>query len=227
MGLPEIQCIQATWRYRLVGMDEKAREVAQAFLRENRSGIRIRLWKPFFNRPDHLEEYCWLARTYGDPLDALEKIELRPFKSPGIPRDDLDQWTRSILLIELCRIHAQRKEWEKSEAAIDTLFAHLDFAKLRLGDEYKHSDFCVYQTASVLKGFLCERRGAQEAAQNAWRQGTRIEFLKRLTPRQQKDMPRPDEGEGDRYEEMLRGPARRFGGARIREAIHGFAVRLQ
>ncbi len=103
-----------------------------------------------------LAELSWLLRLNGEPEEALRELDRHLLDGKGDCRKGME-----LLLLERARVLTALGRPQEAERAIEVLFG-------RLGRD--QIDF-EYQAASLVRGFLRERRGDAEGAMSAWRQG--------------------------------------------------------
>ena len=142
----------------------------------------------------------WLMRRHGEALEALEILDKYLFESPGIYRTNqfLTHTKEQLpishqevhpclpLLVDRARANIALKRFEQAEKDVDDL--------LRLF--YDGSpNYQFWAAASLIKGFLRERRGDASGAAKAWKEGVYQRFLERAAPAVRahlKDLPEGD-----------------------------------
>ena len=111
--------------------------------------------------PQGIEEarwllHCgWLLRERGQPERALARVDLALADKPQ------KYGSREMfLLVERARLSAALGRWDEAERDIVDLFEHAS------------GNYEAYAAASLIYGFLLERRGEADAAQRAWREAS-------------------------------------------------------
>ena len=129
--------------YQVAGLMDKAVEVAEKAMRE----------PSYWTRRDMCETYSWLMRLRGAPGRALGALDQLLFEKPGLYRGDCIP-----LLVERARVHAAMNDWAGAERDIEEFFRRAP------------ADCCYRDAsaASLLLGFLRERRGDAAGAMEAW-----------------------------------------------------------
>ncbi len=102
-----------------------------------------------------LEDFVWLCLNIGDPTRAMIPLEERLFQRPGVYQEEF-----LALLVERARLRVALGEWDSAQKDID------DF--LRLAPSNLRYEI---QEASLLQGFLRDRAGDSDGAQESWRAG--------------------------------------------------------
>jgi len=110
------------------------------------------------------EDYSWLMRLQGRPEVGLRQIERRLLDNQGRCRPEF-----APLLVERARIRAGSHQWDEAEDDLQKFFA---LAADR-GKEVVASRGRWESSASLLQGFLLDRRGDTTAAVAAWERGVR------------------------------------------------------
>jgi WD40 repeat protein/predicted Ser/Thr protein kinase len=110
-------------------------------------------------------ECCWVLRSHGDFAWLQDEIDRLPgLGGEGSGGVDPPPLAFSYpLLLERARLHGARKKWAEAEKDLDSFFKLPVVPDARL---YGH-----FAEACLLRGFLCERRGAGEQALRWWRRG--------------------------------------------------------
>jgi tetratricopeptide (TPR) repeat protein len=120
--------------------------------------------------------YAWLMRRQGQARDGLVELDryLAEFASilrQHFPDDPKKQQGFAPLLLDRARLYAALKDWGQAEKEIDAFL-------LLTPDPV--SNYNYYVSGWVMKGFLCERRGATVEAQRAWKEGLYSSYLHKL-----------------------------------------------
>ncbi len=103
------------------------------------------------------EMHSWLLRLDGKPGQALAALNRQLLDGDGRYRTE-----HLPLLIERARVHAALEQWDRAREDLDDLARLVPQAKLK----YHH-----YSGAWLLRGFLHEQQGDNEAALAAWKTG--------------------------------------------------------
>jgi hypothetical protein len=103
------------------------------------------------------EEYVWLLRLRGDTERAIEQVNDHLLDKAGALRVE-----HLPLLVERARLHAALADYEAASA---------DLAEFHRQTAEHQVDYLFRVSALLLKGFLLEREGDEEAAQLVWREG--------------------------------------------------------
>lgn len=103
-----------------------------------------------------LEDDAWLLCLGGRADEALARIDRRIFDASGKYRENAEG-----MLFGRARVLATLGRWDEAEQSLDDWFQ-----STTMRDSYS-----VYAMASLLRGFLRERRGDATGATEAWRSG--------------------------------------------------------
>jgi hypothetical protein len=118
------------------------------------------------------EEYSWLMRLQGRSEVGLQQIERRLLDNQGRCRPEF-----APLLVERARIRAGNQQWSEAEDDLQNFFAlAADHSKEVVAREagLGSRDWGRWESsASLLQGFLLDRRGDTTAAVAAWERGVR------------------------------------------------------
>jgi tetratricopeptide (TPR) repeat protein len=146
----------------LVGERDRAIELGRTTLREFEAiPTEDRLWQSEVL----LTDYCWVLRSSGQARAALEELDRRIYRSPGVYIVSEDSGCLTPCLLERARIQFALGDLPAAEKQVDQV--------LRLMKE--HPGLRAYHNhspAHLMKGFFHEGRGEHEQALAVWRQGT-------------------------------------------------------
>jgi hypothetical protein len=111
--------------------------------------------------------HAWLQRRQGASQQALADLDAYTLKFADIlrrlhPNDPKIQMNYAPLGLERARLLTELKQWTAAENEVD---AFLKLTPDPIGN------YTFYGAAWLMKGFLCERRGANDEAQRAWKAG--------------------------------------------------------
>jgi hypothetical protein len=120
--------------------------------------------------------HTWLRRRQGQTREALGELDAYSQQIADLfrrqfPNDLPRQHRAAQLLLERARLFADLNEWAQAEMAVDAFFQ-------QAGPDIGYNE---YAAAWLMKGFLCERRGAADEAQRAWKEGLYPAY-RRLVP---------------------------------------------
>ncbi len=114
-----------------------------------------------------MDQHCWLLRrsapgAVGARL-ALKELDEWLFPRPDVMRQDAEGRPMYYHLIERARIHVALGKWAEAEQDLALFF--------QMQKDASHRDYGFHAAASLLQGFLREKRGDKDGARTAWRRG--------------------------------------------------------
>ncbi len=149
---PQISLVRAC---RAVGDEAKALRIAQQIFQEQEDVA----------NPTALAEYCWmlrLAKRYEDALRVADRNLAKPPVNKAIAQAGYPQ-----LILERARTLALLDRWEEAEQALENLPWNIVPEEM----EWDYPSYCA------LRGFFRARRGDEDGAMQAWKDGLQREWL--------------------------------------------------